>query len=343
MGREMPEFPERRGRILRIIVAEYIASATPVASENIARSYSLGISPATTRHEMARLEEEGFIVRPHTSAGGMPSDKGYRYYVEGLSKESKLSGEDKMAIRSFFDQVEQEPEEWARRAVSVLTRTLENMALATLPHAPKCRLRHVHLVALQESLILLVLVLQEGQVKKRILSMTETVSQDELDVWANKMNDAFKRLIWQQIADQDLGLPPMEEQITQVVVQFMKAEDEQQYEELYLDGLRHLVSQSDIMESRQILDLVEAIEGRKVLSRLLSSLGNISGIRVTIGDENEEEALHGCSVILSKYGADERTGTIGVIGPTRMQYNRAIPVVDYVSTLMSELLGRMRT
>jgi len=96
-----------------------------------------------------------------------------------------------------------------------------------------------------------------------------------------------------------------------------------------------------MMEGRQILGLVEAIEDRKTLSKLLGSLGDVSGIRVTIGDENEEEALHGCSVILSNYGVEERKGAIGVIGPTRMQYSRAIPVVDYVSALMSELLGRM--
>jgi len=341
MSRKMPEFPERRGNILRIIVAEYIASATPVGSENIVRSYSLGISPATTRHEMARLEEEGYIIRPHTSAGGMPSDKGYRYYVESLLRESRLSQEDRMAIRGFFDEVEQEPEEWARQAVSVLTRTLESMALATLPHAAKCCLRHIHLVALQDMLVLMVLVLQAGQVKKRILSLTDAVSQDKLDAWANRMNDVYGGLTCQQIAAQGLELSPVEEQITEVVAQLMKNEDEQQYEEFYLDGLRHLVSRADMMEGRQILGLVEAIEDRKTLSKLLGSLGDVSGIRVTIGDENEEEALHGCSVILSNYGVEERKGAIGVIGPTRMQYSRAIPVVDYVSALMSELLGRM--
>jgi len=342
MPRRSPEFPERRGKILRIIVSEYIALAAPVPSESIARGYSLGISPATTRHEMARLEEEGYIIRPHTSAGGMPSDKGYRFYVVSLLKELKVSPEDREAIRGVFSQADkEEPEDWARRAVNVLTKTLENMALATLPHAPQCHFRHLHLVGLQEQLLLLILVLAEGQVKKRVVTLDDEVLQEELESSANKMNEAYAGMSRQQIERHKLKLSFLEEQIRQLVTQLMEAEDKQQYEDFYLDGLRHLVSQAEIVENRQISSLVEAIEDRRVLGKLLASLGDISGTRVTIGDENEPEALHGCSVILSKYGVEERKGAIGVIGPMRMHYSRAIPVVDYVSSLMSEMLNKM--
>lgn len=341
MVETMAELPERRGTILRIVVAEYIASATPVASESIARGYSLGVSPATTRHEMARLEEEGYIIRPHTSAGGVPSDKGYRYYVQCLIRDSKLDPEDQIAIRRFFDEVGQEPEDWARSAVTILTQRLESIALATLPHAPVCHFRHMDLVAMQELLVLLVLVLQEGQIKKRLLASAQATTQDELTASANKMNAAYQGLSGRQIGAQELELSPIEEQIADVMVQIMQAEDKQQHEQFYLDGLRHLVSRAEFMHGKQILNLVEAIEERRILNNLLSSLGDVSGIRVTIGGENEEEALQGCSVILSNYGFEERRGTIGVIGPTRMPYGRAIPTVDYVSTIMSDLLSRI--
>ena len=337
----MSEFSDRRGAILRIIVAEYIASGVPVASEAIARSYSLGISPATIRHEMARLEEDGYIARLHTSSGGVPLDKGYRYHVESLIKESKLARADRVAIRRFFDKAEQEPEEWARLAVHVLTQRLESVALATSPRSPMCHFRHVDLVALQELLVLLVLVLQEGVVKKRILAAGRATSQDELTVTANKMNAAYQGLNQRQMSEQCMELTPVEEQISDCLVRVMETEDSQQYGQFYLDGLRHLLSQTEFMGRKKILDLVEAIEDRKMLGNLLGSLGGASGVRIAIGNENEESALHEFSVILCDYGFDERRGAIAVIGPTRMPYSRAIPTVDYVSTVMSNLLSRM--
>jgi len=335
----MAELPERRETILKIIVGEYVASATPVASESIARGYSLGISPATTRHEMARLEEEGYIARPHASAGSIPSDKGYRYYVECLLKEAKLSQEEQLAIQRFFYQAEQEPEKWARLAVTVLTQRLKNIALATPPHAPVCHFRHLELIALQELLILFVLVLQEGKIRQQLLALEQAASQDELTALANRLNAAYQGLTYSQIGAQELESSPIEERISGIIMQVMEAEDKQQYEQFYLDGWRHLVSQAEFIKSKKMLHLIEALEERSILNKLLSSLGNESGIKVTIGSENEEEVLQECSVILSNYGTQGRRGAIGVIAPTRMPYSRAIPTVDYVSTIMSELVS----
>jgi len=335
----MAELPERTGTILKIIVGEYVASATPVASESITRGYSLGISPATTRHEMAHLEEEGYIARPHTSAGAVPSDKGYRYYVECLLKEAKLGQEEQLDIQQFFCQAEQEPENWARLAVTVLTQRLRSIALATPPRAPVCHFRHLDLVALQELLILLVLVLQEGKIKQQLLASEQVVSQDELAAWANKLNAAYQGLTYIQIGAQELDLSPIEERIIGIIAQVMEAEDKQQYEQFYLDGWRHLVSQAEFVKGKKMLSLVEALEEGSILNNLLGSLGSESGVKVTIGNENKEEALQECSVILSNYGARGRKGAIGVIGPTRMPYSRAIPTIDYISTIMSELVS----
>lgn len=337
----MTELPGRRRAILKIIVAEYIASGNPVASEVIARGYSLGISPATTRHEMASLEEDGYIVRPHTSAGGVPSDKGYRYYVECLIKESKLREEDQLAIRRFFYEAEPEPEAWARLAVSILTKKLQGIAIATLPRAPLCRFRYVDLVALQDAIVLLVVVLQDGEIKKRVFSVAEAASQDQLTAWANRMNATYQGLSYQQIGSRKLDLSPIEEEIAEVIMQIMEAEDRHEHEQFFLDGWRHLVTQAGFVKGKRILDLVEALEERRMLVSLLQSLRNESGIKVTIGNENEEQALRDCSVILSNYGVDERRGAIGVIGPTRMPYSMAIPTVDYVSAVMSDLISRM--
>jgi heat-inducible transcriptional repressor len=337
----MMELPERRRAILKVIVAEYIASGSPVASDVIARGRSLGISPATIRHEMASLEEDGYIIRPHTSAGGVPSDKGYRYYVECLIKESKLREEDQLAIRRFFHEAEQEPEAWARLAVSILTKKLEGIAIATLPRAQVCRFRYADLVALQDALVLLVLVLQDGEIKKRVFSVAEAVSQDQLTAWTNRINATCHGLSYQQIGRRNLDLSPIEEEIAEVIMQIMESEDRHEHEQFFLDGWRYLVRQTSFVKGKRMLDLVEALEERSVLVSLLQSLRNESGIKVTIGNENEEQALRDCSVILSNYGVEERRGAIGVIGPTRMPYSTAIPTVDYVSAVMSDLMSRM--
>lgn len=339
MGEKMVELPERRGTILKIVVAEYIASANPVASEVIARGHTLGISPATTRHEMARLEEEGYITRPHTSAGGIPSDKGYRYYVERLVNESKLEVEDQLAIRRFFHGGEQEPEAWARLAVTLLTQKLESIAIATLPRASMCHFRHLDLVALHDLLVLLVLVLQEGKIKKQLFTPAEAASQDEMTACANRMNAAYQGMSHRQIELQEIELSATDNQVVGVVMQIMDAEDRHKFEQFYLDGWRHLVGHTELMKGKRMLNLVEALEERSILLSLLRSLGGETGIKVTIGNENDEEALRDCSVIMSNYGVDETRGAIGVIGPTRMPYSKAIPIVDCVSAVMSDLVS----
>ncbi|HJX69555.1 MAG TPA: heat-inducible transcriptional repressor HrcA [Dehalococcoidia bacterium] len=332
--------PERRGIILKIIVSEYTTSGIPVASESIARRYALGVSPATTRHEMAHLEEEGYISRPHVSAGGVPSDKGYRYYVEYLIKEAKLSDEEQHAIQQLIYQAEQELEEWARLAATFLSQRLKSIALVTLPRASVCHFRHLDLIALQEYQVLFVLLLQEGEIKQLVLTLEQAVSQDELTALANHLNAVYKGLDYSQIDAQEIELSPLEEQIAVTILQTMQVEDKQQYDQFYLSGWRHLLSQPEFIKGEKTLSLVEALEEGSLLNSLLGSLGHEPGVKVVIGNENEEEALRGCSVILSNYGIRVR-GTIGVIGPTRLLYHQAIPIVDYLSSVMSGVVNEI--
>ena len=332
--------PERRGLILKVIVGEYIASGAPIASDNIARGYALGISPATIRHEMARLEEEGYISRPHISAGGVPSDKGYRYYVEYLIREAKISNEEQRTIQQIFHHVEQEMEEWARLAAAFLSQRLKSIALVTLPRSPVCHFRHLDLVALQEFHVLFVLIFQEGRVKQRLLTLEQEIAQEELNVIANRLNVIYKGLSYSQISDQETELSSLEARVTEAILQTMQVEDEQQYDQFYLDGWRHLLSQPEFIKGEKTLNLVEALEEGSLLNVLLDSLGSESRVKVIIGNENRAEALQEYSVILSNYG-DRAKGAIGVIGPTRLPYYQAIPTVDYLSSIMSGVLNEI--
>lgn len=335
----MIELPQRSGTILKIIVGEYISSGVAVSSDTIYRRYSLRASPATIRHEMAYLAEEGFISRPHTSAGGVPSDRGYRYYVEDLLDEAHITAEERAAIRRRFKQARQEPDEWARLAVSILTQKLQNIALATPLRAPLCHLRHLDVVSLEGRMILVVLVLKEGKTRQRFLTLDRTVPQDALTAAAGRLSEACRGLTAPEIRAGALQLSPVEEIISETTLRMMQAEDAHQHEQYYLDGWRYLMAQASAIRASRMLSLVEALEERSILGTLLANLEGTPGVRITIGNENEDEALRECTVVISNYGAGERRGAIAVIGPTRMSYGRVIPIVDYVSTLMSELVN----
>ncbi|HEX2171433.1 MAG TPA: heat-inducible transcriptional repressor HrcA, partial [Dehalococcoidia bacterium] len=170
----------RQQAILKVIVSEYVVTGTPVGSATVLRLGGLGVSSATIRNDMAALEESGYIAHPHTSAGRVPSDLGYRYYIEALMDESDLATPEKMKIRHQFHQVELDPDEWSHLAAAILARSVQNAALVTRPHAHTVRLKQAHFVGIHERLLLLVLVFLEGGVKQQIFPLEEIVSPSEL-------------------------------------------------------------------------------------------------------------------------------------------------------------------
>jgi heat-inducible transcriptional repressor len=330
----------RRSNILRIIIEDYIATAVPVASKNITYRHFLGISPATVRQEMAYLEAEGYIVRPHHSAGAVPSDEGYRYYVERFVKDAEISAEEQEAIDSLFCQVALEPENWLKLVAEMLAQRLNNLALVTFPRAESYRFKYINLVALEEFVILLVLMLQRAELKRQLLVSEQRVSQDELDMVANRLNEAYHNLTWSQIDNQQLKLSPLENLVGDAVVEIMQTLEQEQEVIFYLDGLRHLLNQPEFDRSKNAVELVELVEEKHSLSQLVNSLID-APIKVIIGHENEGAALQECSVILSRYQSSEVKGTVGVIGPTRMPYERVIPTVNYFSRAMDQMIGEL--
>ncbi len=335
---------EREERILKIIVGEFISTAMPVGSENIARKHELRISPATVRNDMASLEEEGYITHPHTSAGRIPSDKGYRYYVEELMEEMELPLSEQRTIRHLFHQVETDMEEWIQLAASILARVVRNLALVTFPKASLSRLKHIELVTIQEFLALLIVVLQEAKLKKQILPLEQAASQEELSTIANKLTAAFESMTSQEIAATRLELPPLEEQIARTLIRILEAEDQHRYEDPYLDGLRHLLSQPEFAQSERMLRVVHILEDKTFSKSLLTQAIAEGTVHVVIGEENAQESLRNFSLVLTRYGVpSEATGIIGVIGPTRMQYGRSISSVRYLGTVMSELVAGLQS
>ena len=330
----------RRETVLSIIVSEYIATALPVASETIFRNYRLGVSPATIRNDMAYLEEEGYIARPHTSAGSVPLDKGYRHYVELLANEAELPLEEQYRIRRLFREVEEEFEKWLKLAATIAARLVRNAALVTFPKPRQCRFKRLELVALQEFVALMVLVLSEAILKRQPLSFEEPMTQESLTFMANKFNAAYSGLTSSEILAEKLKLTSEEEQVTEAVIDIMAAEDELEYEQPHLEGLRLMLGQPEFAQKDKMLSIMELMETKEWLSSALAQRSSEVGVQVVIGEENRDETLHDLSLVFSSYGIPGQVGgTIGVIGPTRMDYRRAISIVDYMSEVLSGLVA----
>jgi heat-inducible transcriptional repressor len=330
----------RRDNILRIITEDYVAAATPIASKSIVYQHNLGISPAAVRREMAYLEAEGYIARPHHSAGAVPLDKGYRYYVEQFIGDAGLSAEEEESIQNLFYQVTLRLEDWLKLVTEALARRIGNLALVTFPQTESHHFKHLDLVALEEFLILLILVLQRTELRRQLLASEQKVSQDELNLIANRLNEAYQNLTWSQIDQQQLELSPLEKLVSTAVIEIMQTEEQEQRVAFYLDGLRHLLNQPEFDRSSNAIELVELIEERHLLSRLVNSLGD-APIKIVIGHENEESALQECSVILRHYQLGEAKGAIGVIGPTRMPYKKVIPTVNYFSRAIGQKVAEL--
>ena len=333
----------RKEHILKLIVGDYVATATPVGSESIAKKYGLEISPATVRHEMSHLEEEGYITHPHTSAGRVPSDKGYRYYIEALMDRQGLPVEERQFIRHELQRTEREFEIWGRLAAMLLAQLVRNVGLVTLPKASESRLKHLELISLQDFLVMLVLVLHEARVKQQILTMEEAITQDELTSLANKLNAAYAGLAASQVVVRpSTEASPAEDLVTRAVVRLMQGEDERAYDDLYWDGLRHILQQPEFANAAKVRTIVEVFEDKNILINILGHGADYGDVRVIIGTENEHEAIRECSIVLTHYGVPgEVQGTIGVFGPTRMQYERVVSSVNYVASVMSELLSEV--
>jgi len=333
--------PPRTETILKSIVEQYITRAIPVPSQSIINDYELGVSAATIRNEMAHLEQEGYITRRHPSAGSIPSDKGYRYYVESLT-DIKLPLAEQRLISHLFHQVETELVEWLSLAATVIARLAQNLVIVTTPKSVDCQFKHLELVALQDLLALVILVLRGARVKQQLITFDQVISQPGLTAIANKLNIAYSGLSRQQILAKVMGLSPTEQQVTDCLLKIMEAEDEQGYEEPYLNGLHFMLSQPEFAHSQRMLALMELAEHRNLMRIIVPQGLSSRWVQVVIGKENKAEVIHDYSVVISRYGLpEEAEGTIGVLGPTRMPYAHTISVVSYLSTVLSGLMAEL--
>jgi heat-inducible transcriptional repressor len=331
----------RSETILKSIVGQYIVKAVPVPSQSIINNYELAVSSATIRNEMAHLEQEGYITRPHPSAGSIPLDKGYRYYVETLS-DIELPFAEQLLINHLFHQVERELEEWLSLAAMLTAQLVQNVAIVTMPKPVNCQFKHLELVALKDSLALVVLVLHGARLRQQLITFDQVISQPELTTIANKLNAAYSGLTRAKISSKKLKLPATEQEVTDCLLKIMQAEDEQEYEQSCLDGLHFTLNQPEFRRGQRGQILMELVDCRNLLRTITPEELASYGVQVIIGKENRAATIQDCSVVINQYGLpEEAVGIISVVGPTRMPYARTISAVHYISSVLSRLVTEL--
>lgn len=338
----MMELTERRKEILGIVVREYIATATPVGSAIIADEHDLGVSPATIRNEMAALETGGYLTHPHTSAGRVPTVRGYRYFVEQLMETGSLRSRERRMIRRQFHEVGWEPEVWTHLSASVLAQVAHSASLVTAPKAPRSQFKHMELVGLRDDLVLLVLVLADGTVEQARFSLPEAPSQEELSALADQLSDCLVGLDRHKVAKAALPQFSPIPQIMDRVLELMADVDRRHSGEMVHAGLGHVLSQPEFADTRRATQVLQVFEEGELLGPLLADVAwGHRGVQIIIAGEDRWETMSHYGLVLADYGADEARGALGVLGPVRMPYERAVSAVRYMSDLMSGLLREL--
>ncbi len=342
------ELNERRRLILKLVVQEYVETSQPVASELLVRKYGLNVSSATIRNELAALEELGFLTHLHTSAGRVPTDVGYRYFVANLMDRTPLPVTEQRTIRHQFYQVRTELDQWIQLAGAVLARTAQNLAVVTAPRAYQSRFKHLELIAIHDTTVLLVLVLHDGTIRQQTFSLEGTRSQEELSHSALRINQrshdqTVVRLEELLALDRNASVSSFEEiehDVLDLVVRAMHQFEDQLNQGIHSDGLMEVLNQPEFAQIGRIRQVLEIVQGGRGLGSLIPQALASDGVQVVIGGEHSHDEMREYSVVLSRYGVDDTVaGVLGVIGPTRMAYPRTISTVRYISTVMSDLLG----
>lgn len=336
------ELTERQRAILKTLVEEYVTTATPVASENLARKSGLGVSSATIRNELVALERLNLIRQPHTSAGRVPTDEGYRVFIEALMHVTELPVVEKLTIQHQFYQIEPELGQWSQLAASVLARTVQAAAVVTAARASQTRLKHLELVWLQERRALLVLIFNDGRVRQQMVNFNEAVLADHLERLTNMLNEFYARDPRKDFEPETTEREPLLKDLIEKIDQAVSHLDEPDEAEVYQSGIKHILSQPEFSEVRQAQQVVATLEEKSRLAELLAQVRKAGGVHVIIGSENPWEEMHGCSLVFTRYGVDDAAvGLLGVMGPTRMLYPRAISGVRFLSGIMSSLMSEL--
>jgi heat-inducible transcriptional repressor len=340
----------RTQAILRAVIEEYVTTATPVGSQALVERYRLGVSSATVRSILAELEANGLLTHPHTSAGRIPTDAGYRFYVESIVEAVPLPAVEQLMIRHQFGQVEFASEHWFRLAATTLASVTRSAGLATPAKPRDAHIRRIDLVAINERMASLILVLREGAIKQALITVDgdDAIDQPTLNAVAARLNE---RLVDMTAGRADARIASLDgedrvdaltRRVGERVVKVVREYDAEAIEEVFSDGLLNVMEAPEFAQSDKLRRVFNALENRAYLGQLVGSVAGSGNVQVFIGHENQPLEMRDVSLVLAPYGRPGRAiGVVGVLGPTRMSYSQAIGTVRFVSGLMNELVDHL--
>ncbi|MDP9443871.1 MAG: heat-inducible transcriptional repressor HrcA [Actinomycetota bacterium] len=335
---------DRKLAVLRAIVEDYVATQEPVGSKALVERHGLGVSPATVRNDMAVLEDEGFITQPHTSAGRIPTDKGYRLFVDRLTTVKPLSSAERRAISTFLEGAV-DLDDVVQRTVRMLAQLTRQVAIVQYPTLSRSSVRHIELVMLNAGRLLFVLITSSGRVEQRVIELPEPVDEATLGDLRARLNAAVvgQRLTDAagRIGDLGEGFPPEQRAAVSLVAATLveTISGERSDERVLIGGTANLTRFGDDFE-RSIKPMLEALEEHVVLLKLLGEATSPSTLTVRIGHEQPYQELASTSVVATGYGpGDEALAALGIVGPTRMDYPGTMAAVGAVARYVSSILG----
>jgi heat-inducible transcriptional repressor len=348
----------RQKTLLGLIIREYVDSTSqlgskglkskgrkektvPVSSRSLREKYGLPLSTATIRNEMAVLTERGLIRQQHTSGGRVPTEEGYRYFVQQLMGEVELPLVEQNTISHQFHQAGLDMSQSMRLAASVLSQHARAAGLITLPHSPAAYFKHVGLIGTQGRQVLMVLVMAGGEVRQQMLTLAEAVSQEQLSAAATRLNMALSNMDPSAIGVTSTHLETFEQEISRLIVDMMTPNVAALTGDVYFDGMSRVLAEPEFASSEAASNARRVLEEQAFLKEFLAKVlsPNVGSVQVVIGGEGDWEELKDCSMVLARYGVNNvATGALGVLGPTRMAYGRAVSTVRYVAELMTDLM-----
>ena len=337
---------EREKNVLRYIIQQFILTASPVGSRNIAKKYDIGVSPATVRNIMSDLEESGYINHPHTSAGRVPTDKGYRLYVDSLMSIQKLRSREKDLIDNSFGTEKPETDEMVRLAGKLLSSITRQLACVSYPNLDSGIFEKLQIVSISSTRIMIVISIKSGLVKTITLEMNSEIKDSQLESVQILLNERLSGLTFKEIrntfSDRFQDVDEIQKPVIRLFIDSVDKifKDEIKSDRVIVTGAKNIIHHPEFENPENFQSVIEMIEDKDIIIHIMEKSGEnaTDDIYISIGSEIKEKKLQDYSFISKEYSLGETQGTLGIIGPKRMEYSKIVAIVDYMAKMLSEYL-----
>lgn len=343
---EKEELNQREKAILRSVVQQFILTATPVGSRNITKKYDIGFSPATVRNIMSDLEDSGYINHPHTSAGRIPTDKGYRYYVDSLMDIEKLNSRERGLIDKSLRIALDETDELVKVTSKILSSITKQIACVTYPNLESGILERIQIIGLSSTRILVVISIKSGLVKTITMELDSEIKDSQIESVQVLLNERLAGLSFSEIRntfrERFVDIEENQKPIIRLFVDSVEKlfKDDITSDRIVLTGAKNILQQPEFENPENFQSIIELIEDKDVIIHIMekSSEAKKEEVHISIGSEHLDKKLQEYSFVSKEYNFGDIKGTLGIIGPKRMEYSRIVAIVDYLATVLTDHL-----